>query len=384
MQISSQSRAGRDAISQSENSVSCIEFASDLIKDLVDDLKDVEDANEKETKESDFSQVSIELEAISFVSNLVSNANIREVLLSDDKLLSAIEDLAKESDSYQVQHASLLFLANAAKWVITSTDVNNCFVDTLVTSLLSILDSSQIRQESRQSNKSSGLSSFGDFSKSHEFNENLILASTCQVLAILFPKLSHECIVKVMETISRTWNDTLNFHIFSTKKTASKTRNGGLLMYNISSILLLSVGSERVQEVMNEAGNIEDILRFIILDPEKIEKKSKQVDSVDSSSTDLIFWKSARTQALQCLAILTNNLTYKSKDGMSWEELIRNIEENSTSKQANKIRTFALSQQSKVSSVRRLGHALDEFIQNSSDQLGIIAARRIQDNLFLL
>ena len=252
MQISSQSRSGRDAISQSENSVSCIEFASDLIKDLADDLKEVEDANEKERKESDFSQVSIELEAISFVSNLVSNANIREVLLSDDKLLSAIEDLAKESVSYQVQHASLLFLANAAKWVITSTEASNGFVDTLVTSLLSVLDSSQIRQESRQSNKSSGLSSFGDFSKSHEFNENLILASTCQVLAILFPKLSHECMVKVMDTISRTWNDTLNFHIFSTKKTASKTRNGGLLMYNISSILLLSIGSERVHEVMNE------------------------------------------------------------------------------------------------------------------------------------
>ena len=62
------------------------------------------------------------------------------------------------------------------------------------------------------------------------------------------------------------------------KKTAFKTRDTDVVMFNMSVILLIAVGRKETQELMNTSTTVTNLLRFALLDPAKVEQKSKQTE----------------------------------------------------------------------------------------------------------
>jgi|AntRauTorckE5430_2_1112549.scaffolds.fasta_scaffold06338_1 hypothetical protein len=380
VQMSSSARKGRDAISSADECSACIDYAAHLIKSLAQEIDD-DNVTTKETKEVNGStDVSLDLEAISFLSSLVPNESCRAIILLEEELEASIEILAKKSQRYEVQQAAILYLGCGARFIKYDSEDAQHYAEGMTSSLLLILDSSQIRRKSRQIATSSGLSSFGDFSKSHQINENLILASTCKVLETLIPNMPCETVSKVLCSLSTIWSDTLNFHMLSSKKTASKTRNSGIVMFNMSAILLIIVGRKETQELMNASTTVTNLLRFALLDPAKVEQKSKQSE-LDDSVCDLRHWRAALSQSLQCLAVLTTNSNFRTDAGKCWDDIVSDVESNTTSKQASKIRSFGFTSQTAPPSQTLLG-SLDMLANNITDPLCSIVASRVRDNLF--
>jgi Holliday junction resolvase len=73
------------------------------------------------------------------------------------------------------------------------------------------------------------------------------------------------------ETVSRVLCGTLNFHMLSSKRTASQTRDSDIVMFNMSVILLIAVGRKETQELMINSTSVTNLLRFALLDPATVE-----------------------------------------------------------------------------------------------------------------
>ncbi len=382
--ISTNSRAGREAICNSDGCASCIDHASDCIINLASKYEKNESVKMEQLKISDDDRnasLEMEMAAISFLSSLLSETDARSSILGNGELESAIEALAKDATNYEIQQAAIVFLGSSVRYIQHTegeADIFNEIFDTM----LSIITTSQLRTKSRQLDNTSGFTSFGDFRKSHHFNENLILASTCRVMESLLPAVSPGSVTRALSALSKIWGDTLNFQMLSSKKAASKTRNSGVLMFNISSTLLLAAGRSETQELLKSSTILRDLLRFILFDPTKTEKLDKN-DPDGSALKDAVHWRGALAQTLQCVAILTDNHALDHNEAGSWEELISNVESNpSSSSNASKMRTFSLSAPKTSLQSRTIKKSLEAIESNTSDSVSSIAASRILANVF--
>jgi hypothetical protein len=78
------------------------------------------------------------------------------------------------------------------------------------------------------------------------------------------------------------------------KKTAFKTRDTDVVMFNMSVILLIAVGiliavgRKETQELMNTSTTVTNLLRFALLDPAKVEQKSKQTELDETLASSII------------------------------------------------------------------------------------------------
>lgn len=383
--IASKSRAGRDAICDSEGCMSCIEYASDCINNLAmkyskDEATEMEQLQIVDDKTSSFH---IELAAISFLSCLVRNKTARDSILSDAELEVSIETLAKDADLYEVQYSAIAFLGFCARHIQYEEGDAEQYEE-LFGTVLSIIETSQVRTKSRQVDKSSGLSSFGDFKKSHHFNENLVLASSCRVIESLMPILSMESVSKAVAALSKLWNGAINFQALSSKRAASKCSNSGILMYNMSSIFLLAIGRSETQAIMKSPEILKSLLRLILFDQTKIEKQNKTEQGDNVAFNDSVHWRGALAQSLQCVAALTDNASFGNNEGAekSWEEFISGVEASPNSSNGPiKMRSFTLSKQNSLPS-RTIKTSLETIESNISDSASSIAATRILENLF--
>lgn len=312
----------------------------------------------------------------------MSNQNCRNVILGNERLGSSIEILAKDAKSYEVQQAAILFLGTCAKYIQQNDEDASGSVQRISETMLSIVNSSQLRRKSRELASSSGLSSYGNFTKSHQFNENLILASACRVIECLLPLMPQDLVSKTLTSLSNAWADTMSFQTLSLKKTKSKTSNSGILMFNISSIFLLSVGRSETQELIMSSDIVANLLRLFLFNLSQMGKKTKHIEVDEAMAKDKIHWQGALTQSLQCIAVLSMNPVLRTNDGKSWEELVSDVESNTTSNSSSKMRAFAFSKQP-AAPTRDLKLSLEHVTANASiNPAGAIAASRIIENLF--
>lgn len=382
--IATNSTDGRDAISNSDECVSCVEYASSTIKRItVQNQTDPNSSSEEVIEDKKSSASEVEYDVLSFLTSLIPNKKCREIIFSDEKFLLSIENLATEAPTYELQHAALLYLDCCARFIQYDTADTHHNADMICLSLLNIIDSSHVRRKSRELVGSSNVGSFGSFSKTHQFNENLVLASTCQVLEALIPNLSVELLSKGLHSLSVVWNETLSFHWSLSRRINSRTRNSGNLMFNISSIYLLLVGRSDTQNLFKAPSVIEDMLSLIILDFNSQENENTRSETGDSVLKDVKQWKGAVAQSLQCLAVLTMNPMFITNDGKGWQEIISKVEQSELPpKPAGKIMmsTSTVPTSKPRQSVRR---TLENISRNSADPLCSITAKKIMKNLFL-
>jgi hypothetical protein len=115
--ISSSGKEGRDAIPSADECSACLDYAAHLIKGISQDIDDDYVAS-KETKEvHECTNVSLELEAISFLSSLVPNESCRAIIILDEELEASIEILANKSQRDEVQQAAISYLGYGARFV---------------------------------------------------------------------------------------------------------------------------------------------------------------------------------------------------------------------------------------------------------------------------
>jgi hypothetical protein len=384
MMIATNSIDGREAISNSDEVVSCFEFASSTIKLITAESKTFSNSESEEVAEDRYSSGSeVEYEFLSFLTSLVPNKKCREMIFSDEEFLPSIEKLATEAPTYELQHAALLYLDSCARFIQYDATDTHHDADMICSSLLNIIDSSQIRRKSREIVGSSNIGTFGTFSKTHQFNENLVLASTCQVLEALIPNLSFDNLTKVHCSLAAVWNETLLFHWSLSRRTSSRTRNGGNLMFNISSIFLLLVGRSDTQILFKAPGVIEKLFYLIMLDSNCQENKNIRKETDDSVVKDTKCWKAAVAQSLQCLAVLTLNPMFITNEGKGWQEIITHVEQNESSHKPTGRISVSISTVPPSKPRESLKKTLENISNTSSDPLCSITAKKIIKNLFL-
>jgi len=382
--IATNSTDGRDSISNSDECVFCMEHASSAIKRIATQSKTNSNSCLEEIVEhKSSSSPEIEYDVLLFLTSLIPNKKCREIIFSDEEFLPSIEKLATEGPTYELQHAALLYLDSCARFIQYDAADNHHDSDIICSSLLNIIDSSQIRRKTREIAASGNIGTFGSFSKTHQFNENLVLASTCQVLEALIPNLPLDLLSKVLQSLSAVWNETLPFHCSLSRRATSRTRNSGNLMFNISSIFLLLVGRNEAQNLFKDSNVIEDLLYLIIMDVNWQENKNARNETDDSVVKDIKYWRGAVSQSLQCVAVLTMNPMFVTSDGKGWLDMIANVEQNeSPPKPAGKIRVFTSTVPASEQR-QSLTKTLENVANNSSDPICSITAKKIMNNLFL-
>jgi len=99
---SSSGKEGRDAISSADECSACWDYAIHLIKGFSQEIED-DNVTSKETKEvHECTNVSLELEAISFLSSLVPNESCRAIIILD-------EELRRPSRFWQINRSIMRF-----------------------------------------------------------------------------------------------------------------------------------------------------------------------------------------------------------------------------------------------------------------------------------
>jgi hypothetical protein len=111
------------------------------------------------------------------------------------------------------------------------------------------------------------------------------------------------------------------------KKTAFKTRDTDVVMFNMSVILLIAVGiliavgRKETQELMNTSTTVTNLLRFALLDPAKVEQKSKQTELDETLASSII----AVLLTMPCC--IENEINYFWTDaGKCWDYIVSDVE----------------------------------------------------------
>ncbi len=369
--ICKKSKDGRAAVCEAEECMPCIGYASDRVKGLLSSVSDDKDAvvSPSDTKGT-------EMAAMSFLASLLQSEECRAVILEDGDLKTCLDNIVLNAPNYPMQLSGVGFLCKCARFVGTFTSEVPYNVDNITSPLISILESSRSRSKRLPMGSSTGFTSFGDFSESHHLNENLLVANACRGLESLIQFMPKDSIDKTLTALASLWCDTIDFQSTGTKKTASKTNNSGLLMYNISCIFLGVCGNNDINVFPTVVSNI---LKLILTNSTLTEKRLKQAASDTTVNDDNLYWIATHTQCLQCLATLTIDPTYQASKECTLGDVITKAEsEVVTSTRARKPARLLQSPATPPPTLRSI---LEQISVNISDQTNAVIARKILENL---
>jgi hypothetical protein len=381
--ICNKSKTGRFEIGKAEDCQACVDFATENVRSiLMTDVDEPDDgAISKEKEEEQRSELVVnekkdfakELAAMSFLTSLLHQEECRTMILFNKPLKEAIDSIALEAPTYSLQHSASEFLCTTSRYLKHVDPEAPYNAENITVTLRAILETSHSRSKRMPMGSSSGFTSFGDFREAHHYNENLLVASACRGLESLLSKLPNDSLGEILSELSNLWRITIDFQMTSMKKTASKSNNSGLLMYNISCLFLLCCGKNTLHMPVDVMSNI---LHLIVSNSTLNEKRMKQAGSDHVLKEDDSNWQAAFTQCLQCIAALTITENY------DWEDLISKAESGiAASKPKSRLRRPATMKQNSVANAVSMSSVLEEISSDHSNQLRSAAARRILQNL---
>ena len=396
------SKKGKEAISNADECSSCIAFASDhtvthanIYKDdtsseSVGDLLDTmmvkaPDSSTQPIKNDDWNIV---LSSITFLSSIVHMKASRIEIIQDNDLKEALCTILENSPYPIMKFAIVSFFAALARYAKDFANEESSYsVQNLSSTLLLVFNPKQVKQGARLSVSERSTPLFGDFSAMHHYNDNLVLATAAaafeNILCHMSQELGHEVLLDLLQKFS----DIIKYETKTTKKIAVKTRNSGLLVCNISSILFHCATRNEYQDMIKEESLLFDLLRIILLNPgEKlVEGKKDSSDDIKAREDEKTNWNCSVMYCLQCLAVLSIEPLEMGDGVKTWDDIMSHVEtEIQISRKGRRSTSLrmvdSVQAKNKTLQVTIIG-SLKEFMNNSSNPGSSVAARKIIDNL---
>lgn len=274
---------------------------------------------------SDFTEIYVS--AIQFLFVLLSNKERKLELINDSDLLKSMEDIALNSTDSSIQYFAIAYFGACIR-ISCALNLSLHQSDSVSRIILSIIQSSPSRWSKGQNEKSSGITSFGDFGEMRHFNENLILASCFQILQILFDKSDEQIKKEMLKLLQLSWKPILQ-SLIAQKKSILRNRNAGFAMNNMMLLANMACSSTEtnVWLIQNDSF-ISDLVDLILANPFS-EKISAQDEVV---RVEKLFFRSAMAHALNAIAFLTS---CPSRD---WSSLFASIYNKSISSRLKAVR----------------------------------------------
>merc|ERR1712038_142930 len=136
-----------------------------------------------------------------------------------------------------------------------------------------------------------------------------------------------ELLSDVLSMLIAKFSDIVKYEMRTTKKIAVKTRNNGLLVSNLSSLLLLCATRLEHQCALKNKAFLSDLLRIALLNPgeKMVEGKKDSEETIKALKIDKSNWNCCLMQCLQCLAVLS--VSPLDIEGVeSWDEIMVTVE----------------------------------------------------------
>ena len=246
-----QPKQGKQAISGSDEAITTIEFASECIIghskqfiisvsendcDLLDTLVEKPQLTPQQDA-TNASEDDLALASLTFLSSISRVKESRLRIIQNEKLKEALSAIFEKSPSPMIKFAIASLLSSLSRYSKDFISENDsCYsVDNMISMIALAFSSKQSKQSVRSSEQQSTL--FGNFSKSHQYNDNLIHATACEAFEHMLSNTSENLVRELISTLAQKLSDIVAYEMKTSKKIALKTRNSGLLVSNITSIL---------------------------------------------------------------------------------------------------------------------------------------------------
>jgi len=404
--LCTETKLGRDAVSDAKLCDLCIEFASRSLCNLTskggDDLtgnrsiveNQVDDSEEKKTKKKiDTKKLTKKLDTLSilvveqqlpttlastsFLTALLCVPMCRETIFEDDRLRECLKLLALYSGPSIVQHAVIKFLLASARYVNKDCTEESYSVHFMSSIFHSVIESTH-SGKSKQGFHESSFSAFNNASGSQEeCNQNLVHASVCSAIECLLCYMTREQRSDITSTLQRLFTTLLDYATTPGKKLERKMRNSGILIYSITSVFVRLLGSVENIVLLLNTSLLNSFVKFTMINPPKVLPN-------DIHGENKAYWDCALNQCLQCLAVLTIEPYPDVDSGTSWKEIVSSAEsvptENKLSGRFQQL-SIEMARKRPASQATTFISCLKVFIDDSSDPFRSITSKQILERL---
>jgi len=394
--LCTETKLGRDAVSNAELCESCIDYASHLLCSLTSisgdnptddkcnaDNPSDEPVDKKTEKKVDTScilvveqQLPIMLASLSFLTALLCVPKCREEIFQDETLRECLNLLALNSGPCIVQHAVIKFLSKSARYINKDCTDESYSVNFMSSIFLSIIESAQ-SGKNKQAFHETNYPALNNVNDLQECNQNLVHANVCSAIECILCYMTLERRSKITSSLQRLFITMLDYAASPGKKLERKMRNSGILISSITSIFLRLLGSVENYFMLLNAPLLNSFIKFVMVNPPKVLIS----DIVAENKT---YWECAFNQCLQCLAVLTMESGPDASNTLSWEEVISSAEsaltENKLTGRFQKL-SLEMARKRPASQKASFLSCLRVFTNELSDPCRSIASKRILERL---
>ena len=390
--ICTKSKTAKTEISVANETSACIEIACGCILshskritdipqlastgDLLDSIVDTP----KDTDAIEIDDINLVLSCLSFLSSITRVKSTRKLIIQDLNLKESLSTILENTPSYAVKYAVNYFCATLARYISDFDQEGSRYSIPILSSMLLKCFTTQ-RARHKPTESTSLL--YGNFSKIHNYNDNLVLATACSAFEHMLPYMSTELVDEVLITLSSKFSEMVKYEMRTAKRVAMKTRNSGLLASNLVLFLFLCSVRSEYKTSLRKQQIISDLMCLILLNPgdNLSEGKKDNEDDIRVLRIEKTNWNCGVMYCLQCLATLSIELD----DVHSWDEIISSVEleVQQTVKFRRSNRTIGTSTSKETMPSNSLLETLNKFIGDSVDSGSSIAAKKIIENLDL-
>ena len=395
------SRQGKQAISGSSESIQTIEFASDCIVyhsksftdtlltgecDLLDNLVDKSESDVNSTYSVNDNNLA--LASITFLSSIAREKDSRLRILQDGKLKEAFSKIFEKSSSPMIRFAIASLLASLARYAKDFSSEESCYsIETMFSMIALVFSPNQAKQNMRVSASEKQISLFGNFSKTHQYNDNLVQATAYQAFEHMLSDTPENLTRELISNLAQKLSEVVSYEMKTSKKIAMKTRNSGLFACNITSIFSVCASRIEFKADLTSDGILIDLLRIILLNPAEsvVEGKKDGEDEKNAQSEERRYWNCCVTNCLQCISSLSIDPEIRDNNESSWDEIMALVESEVQfyikGKRKIRLTAAAANDIDQQSDQITIVSALTKFVNGGLNASSAVAAGKIMDNL---
>jgi len=389
--LCTETKLGRQSVSDAELCDSCIVFASDLLRDLVSKCQGraINDkTNEGEKSESEnmstdertqishhnivVEQLKMVLATISFLTAIVRIPTCREKLFLDDQLHEHFNYLALDGP-FTLQHAVIKFFTTSARYMEKECTEEAYSISSLSSTLLSIIQSIHLGRNKLTfyETKKTVLNDINDF---QDANQNLVHAAACSTIECILCYITPNHQSEILSALRPLFISLLDYVASPGKKLEKKLKNSGTLIFNITSIFVRLLGCAQNQTALLNLELLSSFVKFIIVNPPKVIQDQIAIE-------DKTYFDCALNQCLYCLSILMIEPCPDTNGHISWKEVISGAESSlMKNSRTNRFSKHSMVKRSASESTPFVA-SLTSFVHDVSDPSRSIASRKILERL---
>ncbi len=397
------SKQGKQAISESEEAITTIEFASDCIVehskefmeatsdndcDLLSNLVEKPQTSPQQDTSNAYEN-ELTLASLTFLSSIARVKESRLRIIQNEKLKETLSSIFEKSPSPMIKFAIASLLSSLARYSKDFTSDNSCYsVENMFLMIALAFSPKQIKHNVRSSSLEQQNTLFGNFSKSHQYNDNLMHATACEAFEHMLSNTPENLVHELISILAQKLSDTVTYEMKTSKKIALKTRNSGLLVFNITSILRHCATRMEFKVDLTSQNVLTEVLRIILLNQAEsiVEGKKDSEDEKRAQDEERKNWDSSVTNCLQFLSSVSIDPDLSGSDVSSWDEILSTVENEVQfyKKGKRKLRLTATVTNDEKQEQVTVVSTLNKYVNDGQNQsASAVAAGKILTNLDL-